>query len=76
VIAAWEAQAEYAVGVLIARYVAENPAPGQSQVALDLQAWADALVRDGRERLEALGESPLRLADPPQPDRPDRPGPD
>ncbi|HEY4095025.1 MAG TPA: hypothetical protein VGM33_05920 [Baekduia sp.] len=64
--------------MLIARYVAENPAPGQSRVALDLQSWSDALVLDGRERLEALGESPLRLAEPPgpepdPPDRPDRP---
>ena len=67
-VATWEAQAEYAVGVLIRRYVAENPPPERSQVALDLQEWALALAADGQARLAALGEAHLRLARPPEAD--------
>jgi hypothetical protein len=67
-IASWEAQAEYAVGVLIRRYLAETPAPGRSRVAQDLQRWAHALAADGQARLAELGQSHLRLADPAEPD--------
>ena len=63
-LAQWEARAEHTIGVLIRRYLARNPPPGRSQVALDLQKWSHALAVDGRARLQELGEDHLRLADP------------
>ncbi|MCW3020900.1 MAG: hypothetical protein JWR30_222 [Conexibacter sp.] len=64
-VAVWEAQTEYAIGVLIRRYLAESPAPGRSQIARDFQDWAHALAADGRARLEELGAGHLRPVRPP-----------
>jgi hypothetical protein len=63
-LALWEARAEYAVGVLIRRYLADHPPPETSGIAFDLQHWAHALALDGRERLRMLGEGHLRAVEP------------
>jgi hypothetical protein len=62
-LARWEARAEHTIGVLIRRYLAQNPPPGPSRVAQDLQAWSVALAADGRARLQELGEDHLQVAD-------------
>jgi hypothetical protein len=59
-VAAWEARAEREVGVMIARYLAENPAPGRSHVEDDLARWSGELRSDGQARLAALGHPSLR----------------
>lgn len=59
----WEARTERDLGVLIRRYLAEHPAPGSSQVADDLNHWAQQLRDDGQARLEVLGLQPFRPGD-------------
>jgi len=71
-LARWEARAEHTIGVLIRRYLAQNPPPARSRVAQDLQRWSHALASDGRARLQELGEDHLHLADP-DPDPPTDP---
>jgi hypothetical protein len=66
-LARWEARAEHTIGVLIRRYLAQNPPPEASRVAQDLQTWSHALASDGRARLQELGEEHLHLAEPQQP---------
>jgi hypothetical protein len=63
-VALWEARAEYAVGVLIRRYLADHPPPGRSGIAFDLQHWAHALAADGRDRLRLMGQEHLRVVEP------------
>jgi uncharacterized protein (DUF1800 family) len=63
-LARWEARAEHTIGVLIRRFLAQNPPPAPSRVAQDLQTWSHALAVDGRARLQELGEDHLHLADP------------
>lgn len=63
-LARWEARAEHTIGVLIRRYLAQNPPPAGSRVAQDLQTWSHALASDGRARLQELGEEHLHLAEP------------
>lgn len=63
-LARWEARAEHTIGVLIRRFLAQNPPPAPSRVAQDLQTWSHALAADGRARLQELGEEHLHLADP------------
>lgn len=58
--ARWDARAEQDIGVLIARYLSENPAPSESVVALDLRRWSSALRSDGQARLVELGSGRLR----------------
>jgi uncharacterized protein (DUF1800 family) len=65
-LARWEARAEHTIGVLIRRFLAQNPPPAPSRVAQDLQTWSHALAVDGRARLQELGEDHLHLADPDQ----------
>ena len=68
-LAGWEARAEHTIGVLIRRYLAQNPPPAPSRVAQDLQTWSHALAADGRARLQELGEDHLQLADPEPPEQ-------
>lgn len=63
-LARWEARAEHTIGVLIRRFLAQNPPPAPSRVAQDLQTWSHALAVDGRARLQELGEEHLHLTDP------------
>jgi hypothetical protein len=63
-LASWEARAEHTIGVLIRRFLAQNPPPAPSRVAQDLQTWSHALAVDGRARLQELGEDHLHLAEP------------
>lgn len=58
----WEARAEYDIGVLIARYLAEHPSPSESQVHRDFLSWSAALRCDGQARLQEQGETPLQVA--------------
>jgi len=58
----WDARAELDVGLMIKRYLAENPPPKQSRVADDLERWAEGLEDDGRARLQAAGRRRLRSA--------------
>jgi hypothetical protein len=56
---AWDAHAERDIGLMIARYLLANPAPADSLIASDLEAWAVNLLRDGQARLAELGEPRL-----------------
>ena len=56
----WDAQAEYDLGVLMQRYLAEHPPPDGSLFARDLGKWADRLVAHGRRNLDDLGAHPLQ----------------
>jgi hypothetical protein len=58
----WEATMETDIGVLIKRHLQSHPPPRSSEVRDDLEAWAQALVDDGRVRLRVLGRAPLRRA--------------
>jgi len=62
-ILAWEAHTQLAVGRLIRRRLAEHPPPGGTRIEGDFQQWADALIDDGCERLQALGLSTEGPAD-------------
>lgn len=57
----WDARAEVDVALMIRRYLAENPAPAETRVAWDFQAWASALEHDGRVRLAELEAAALRV---------------
>jgi hypothetical protein len=61
-VAEWEARAELSVGVLITRYLAENPCPGPSLVCADFGEWSELLQLDGRLRLEETGSRAFRIA--------------
>ncbi len=61
-IAAWEAQAEHDISVLISDYLDQNPTHVTSQVAADLRAFADLLEDDARAR-SRVGRCPR--AEPP-----------
>lgn len=56
----WDARAEYDVGLLLARYLHENPAPSTAQFAQDLERWSQNLRRHGQSRLQELGQPRLR----------------
>lgn len=58
--ATWDARAAYDVGVIISRYIAENPAPPDAKFAADIETWGENLQRWGRGYLRAAGASPLR----------------
>jgi hypothetical protein len=57
----WDAHAEYDVGVLIASYLQQNPAPQGSRVELDLALAARNLRAAGQLRLDCLGHSHLQV---------------
>ena len=56
----WDAQAEYDLGVLMQRYLAEHPPPDDSLFARDFEKWAENLVAHGRRNLGVRGARPLR----------------
>ncbi len=58
----WEARAEQDIGIVIRRYLSEQPCPGPSGVADAFSTWSDGLVCDGQARLEELGIRRLRSA--------------
>jgi hypothetical protein len=51
----WEAHAKYDVGLLIARYVQQHPAPTGSSVAPRLEATGLDLQAAGEQHLDRLG---------------------
>jgi hypothetical protein len=55
----WDAQAEYDIGVMIRRYLAEHPPPAGSRSAGFLENCAEDLIVSGDARLGALGARPL-----------------
>ncbi len=59
----WDARCEIDLAVIFRRYLAENPPPGRSRIADDLQEWAENLERDGTHRLEALNGRRLRATE-------------
>ena len=59
--ARWDAQAEYDVGQLIARYLRERPPPDDASFSHDLHCWAQNLQRHGLARLRALGQPRLTV---------------
>jgi hypothetical protein len=58
----WDARAQHDIGVLINRYLGENPAPPGSAVSARLEAVGRDLQALGADRLEELGLGRLRLA--------------
>lgn len=50
---AWEARAERDVGLMIARYLGENPCPGASRICDAFASYAAQLRDRGEARLEA-----------------------
>ena len=57
----WDAQAEYDLGVLMQRYLAEHPPPDNSLFARDFEKWAERLLAHGCRNLGDLGERPLQI---------------
>ena len=57
--ATWEARAMLHVGLMIDRYLAEQPPPRGSRVAADLADWAARLRADGHARLNIAAARPL-----------------
>lgn len=51
----WEARAQLDIGLLIARYLADRPAPGRSRHADLYRQWSDSLQAAGRSRLMDVG---------------------
>jgi hypothetical protein len=60
--ARWDAQAEYDIGVLISRYLRQNPAPPGSRLLPDFAHAARDLQVAGQLRLDRLGQRRLHLA--------------
>jgi hypothetical protein len=58
--AIWDGRAEFDIGVLILRYLADSPPPEGARFAGDFEKWGTNLVRSGRGRMEQHGASPLR----------------
>ncbi len=58
--AVWDGRAEHDVGLMIERYLVENPPPEGSRFADDFAEWARNLREHGAQRLEDIGVSPLR----------------
>jgi hypothetical protein len=56
----WDARAELSIGVLIERYLHENPPPADARVAGDLADWGRRLRGHGEQRLRAISARPLR----------------
>lgn len=57
----WAAHAEYDVGVLILSYLQTHPGPADSLVAARLEAVGRDLQALGLDRLQALGQTHLRV---------------
>jgi hypothetical protein len=66
--AEWDAHAEYDIGVMIERYLSQNPPPGDASFQEPFDRWAGQLRRSGQARLEELRARPLRVV----PARPSR----
>jgi hypothetical protein len=60
--ARWDARAARDIGLIMRRYLAENPAPAGSQYAADLRRQSDEFADLGLELLRAQGVPALRLA--------------
>lgn len=56
----WDSRAEYDIGVMIARYLRDNPPPPDSACAADFRDWSDRLKAAGAERLDTWSARPLR----------------
>jgi hypothetical protein len=61
----WDARAEFDVGLMIGRYLAEHPAPEGSTMAPRLEVIAQDLRDLGEQRLQNLGRCRLRAVGPP-----------
>jgi hypothetical protein len=61
-VATWEAHAEHDIGVMLSRYIAENPPPGPSSIADAVLVWAEKLSAAGQAALEERSVPRLRLA--------------
>ncbi len=61
--AVWDARAEVDVGVLIATYIARNPAPDVALCVDSLQERGENLVAGGQRRLNDLDARTLRAID-------------
>ena len=51
----WDARAQVAVGVMLRRYLQENPPPPDATFPPDIELWASNLLRHGEARLALLG---------------------
>jgi hypothetical protein len=58
-VARWDAQTEYAIGVLILRYLRQHPPPRPTDLSRDLGAGARDLESAGLKHLRQLGERRL-----------------
>lgn len=58
--ARWDAQAEYDIGVMVQRYLHDNPPIAESEVARLLTNCAGDLEASGERRLLSLGYRRLR----------------
>jgi hypothetical protein len=54
----WDSRAEYHVGVMIARYLADNPPPSDAALAGELATWSENLRRHGESRLRSWDVRP------------------
>jgi hypothetical protein len=59
----WDARAELSIGVMIERYLHENPPPTNAKFAGDFADWGRRLRGWGEYRLRAIAASPLRAVD-------------
>lgn len=62
-VAEWEARAVGDLSVILTRYRAGHPCPGESRIDSEMQEWALCLGRSGQARREALRVGRLRLLD-------------
>lgn len=58
----WEARMTYDIGVILTRYMREQPCPGPSLRADDVSLWGERLRRLGEEKLEARSVRRLTAA--------------
>jgi hypothetical protein len=57
----WDARATYEIGVLVLRWLNENPPPGASEVAEEARSWGSRMKECGEARLRETGERTLRV---------------
>lgn len=56
----WDARAQHDVGVLLARYLRENPPPEETRTSRGLAKSAEDFLDVGARGLRTLGASPIR----------------
>lgn len=56
----WEARTITNLSVMLTRYLAEQPCPGESRIADEMLQWAQHLARSGQARRAALQVGRLR----------------